>query len=111
MSKKVKVGKRGQIVIPKKLREKFNIENGTTLEINETKDGLLLKPLNPVAELKGLGKGVFGDPLNNQKQLREDPRTGIMKFAGILKSDKKKLERLNAQIAAEREANYGRFEI
>jgi hypothetical protein len=31
-----------------------------------------------------------------------------MKLAGILKDDKKKLDRLNAQIAAEREANYGR---
>jgi len=31
-----------------------------------------------------------------------------MRFAGILKDDSEKLEQLNAQIATEREANYGR---
>lgn len=72
MSEKVKVGMHGQIVIPKKLRMKFNIENGTIMEITETEDGLLLKPFNPVAKMKGLGKGVFGDPVKYQKKLREE---------------------------------------
>ena len=72
MSDKVKVGLRGQVVIPKKLRKKYNIEEGIIIEINETTEGLLLKPFNPVAELKGLGKGVFGDPVNYQKKLREE---------------------------------------
>ena len=63
---------RGQVVIPKKLRKKFNIENGIILEIDETKEGLLLKPFNPVVEMKGLGKGVFGDPVKYQKKLREE---------------------------------------
>jgi len=72
MSETVKVGMRGQVVIPKKLRKKYNIEEGIIIEIDETKEGLLLKPFNPVAELKGLGKGVFGDPLKFQKKLREE---------------------------------------
>lgn len=72
MSDKVKVGLRGQVVIPKKLRKKYNIEEGIIIEINETTEGLLLKPFNPVAELKGLGKGVFGDPAKYQKKLREE---------------------------------------
>jgi AbrB family looped-hinge helix DNA binding protein len=72
MSDKVKVGVRGQVVIPKKLRKKLNIENGIILEINETKEGLILKPFNPVAQMKGLGKGVFGDPVQYQKKLREE---------------------------------------
>jgi bifunctional DNA-binding transcriptional regulator/antitoxin component of YhaV-PrlF toxin-antitoxin module len=59
-------------VIPKKLRKKYNIEEGIIMEIAETKEGLLLKPFNPVAELKGLGKGVFGDPVKFQKKLREE---------------------------------------
>jgi len=33
---------------------------------------LLLKPFNPVAEMKGLGNGVFGDPVEYQKKLREE---------------------------------------
>jgi AbrB family looped-hinge helix DNA binding protein len=68
----VKVGLRGQVVIPKKLRKKLNIENGIILEIQETTEGLLLKPCNPVAELKGLGKNVFGEPLVYQKKLRDE---------------------------------------
>jgi AbrB family looped-hinge helix DNA binding protein len=72
MSETVKVGMRGQVVIPKKLRKKYNIEVGIIMEIYETNEGLLLKPFNPVAELKGLGKGVFGDPVKFQKKLREE---------------------------------------
>ena len=44
MGEKVKVGMRGQVVIPKKLRKKLNIENGIILEIEETTEGLILKP-------------------------------------------------------------------
>lgn len=72
MVEKVKVGLRGQVVIPKKLRKKLNIENGIILEIEETEVGLLLKPYNPVAEMKGLGKGVFGEPVKYQKKLRRE---------------------------------------
>ena len=72
MSEKIKVGMRGQVVIPKKLRRKYNIENGVILEIDDTEEGLLLKPYNPVAELKGIGKGLFGDPVKYQKRLREE---------------------------------------
>ncbi len=72
MSDKVKVGVRGQVVIPKKIREKLHLEEGIILEIDVTKEGLLLKPFNPVAEMKGLGNGVFGDPVEYQKKLREE---------------------------------------
>jgi AbrB family looped-hinge helix DNA binding protein len=72
MVEKVKVGMRGQVVIPKKLRKKLNIENGIILEIEETEDGLLLKPYNPVAEMKGLGKGIFGEPVEYQRRLRKE---------------------------------------
>ena len=71
MAEKVKVGLRGQVVIPKKLRKKLNIESGIILEIEETTEGLILKPCNPVAELKGLGKNVFGEPLKYQNKLRD----------------------------------------
>jgi AbrB family looped-hinge helix DNA binding protein len=72
MSERIKVGSRGQVVIPKKLRKKHNIESGVILEINDTKEGLLLKPFNPVAQLRGIGKGLFGDPVKYQKKLREE---------------------------------------
>ena len=72
MSEKVKVGVRGQVVIPKRLRKKLNIEEGIIIEIDETEEGLLLKPFNPVAGLKGIGKGVFGDPVKYQKKIRDE---------------------------------------
>jgi AbrB family looped-hinge helix DNA binding protein len=72
MSDKIKVGVRGQVVIPKKYRKKLNIETGIILEINATNEGLFLKPFNPAGELKGLGKGIFGDPIKYQKKLREE---------------------------------------
>ncbi len=72
MSDKIKVGVRGQIVIPKKYRKKLNIETGIILEINATNEGLFLKPFNPAGELKGIGKGIFGDPIKYQKKLREE---------------------------------------
>jgi AbrB family looped-hinge helix DNA binding protein len=72
MGERVKVGLRGQVVIPKRLRKKLNIENGIILEIEETAEGLILKPYNPVAELKGEGKGVFGEPVKYQKKLRDE---------------------------------------
>jgi AbrB family looped-hinge helix DNA binding protein len=72
MDEKVKVGLRGQVVIPKRLRKKLNIENGIILEIEETDGVITLKPYNPVADLKGLGKGVFREPLKYQKKLRDE---------------------------------------
>ena len=69
---KVKVGMRGQVVIPKKLRKKLNIEHGAVFEIEETEKGLLLKPYNPVARMKGLGRGIFGEPIEYQRKLREE---------------------------------------
>lgn len=72
MSEKIKVGMRGQVVIPKKFRKKLNIENGIILEINVTDNGLFLKPFNPISELKGSGKGVFGDPIKYQRKMREE---------------------------------------
>ena len=75
MGEKVKVGMRGQVVIPKKLREKLNIEHGVILEIEEKEEGLLLKPINPVREMRGLGKGIFGDPVKYQRKLRKEWET------------------------------------
>lgn len=72
MVERVKVGARGQVVIPKELREKLKIKHGVILEIREIKEGLLLRPYNPVKEMRGLGKGVFGEAVEYQRKLREE---------------------------------------
>jgi len=72
MNERVKVGARGQVVIPKKVRKRLNIDHGVILELEETEQGILLKPYDPVRKLRGLGKGLFGDPVKYQRKLREE---------------------------------------
>lgn len=72
MGGKVKVGARGQVVIPRKIREKLDIHHGVVLELKETDKGILLRPYDPVKQLRGLGKGLFGDPVKYQRKLREE---------------------------------------
>ena len=39
-----KVGKRGAIVVPAKLRRRFGIEEGTVVTAEEREDGILIRP-------------------------------------------------------------------
>jgi predicted CopG family antitoxin len=57
--------------------------------------------------LERKGKKSFSQVIKENLFPKEE-KVDIMSLAGILKDDKKKLERLNSQIAAEREENYGR---
>jgi len=43
-SSEVVVTRKGQTTIPSHLRKKFKIEEGTRLEVIETKEGILFKP-------------------------------------------------------------------
>lgn len=53
-----KITAKGQMVIPKPLREKYNLERGQKAKIIATKDGLLLKPSSegPWVGLRGMMK-------------------------------------------------------
>ena len=64
---------------------------------------------NEVYELlsKRKGKKSFSEVIK-ENLCANKKKTDIMKFAGIMKDEKGKLEELKKQIAAEREANYGR---
>jgi predicted CopG family antitoxin len=64
---------------------------------------------NEVYELlsKRKGEKSFSEVIKENLILKEEKKD-IMRFAGIMKNERKKLEELNATIAAEREANYGR---
>jgi predicted CopG family antitoxin len=57
--------------------------------------------------LKRKGKKSFSEVIKESLCPSEE-KADIMSLAGILKDDKQALERLKQQIAAEREANYGR---
>jgi len=44
MGESAKVGKRGAVVIPAKLRKKFGIEEGSSVLVEEGPDGVLIRP-------------------------------------------------------------------
>ena len=45
MTEVITVGEKGQIVIPKKIRELFKISKGTKLIVGEDKDKITIKPI------------------------------------------------------------------
>ena len=57
--------------------------------------------------LKRKGKKSFSEVIKENLCPKEE-KVDIMSLAGILKDDKQALVQLKQQIAAEREANYGR---
>jgi AbrB family looped-hinge helix DNA binding protein len=44
----VKVKRKGQVTIPVELRRKFNIQEGSLLEVKEQDNGILLRSLPPI---------------------------------------------------------------
>ena len=57
--------------------------------------------------LERKGNKSFSQVIKENLYPKEEKKD-IMRFAGIMKKQRKKLEELNTTIAAEREANYGR---
>ena len=51
----VVVTRKGQTTIPARLRRKYNIEEGTKLQVIDTKDGILLKRKLTTFDLAGSG--------------------------------------------------------
>ncbi|MEI6393512.1 MAG: AbrB/MazE/SpoVT family DNA-binding domain-containing protein [Verrucomicrobiota bacterium] len=54
---------KGQVVIPRRLRKLFHIEDGTRAIVTATGDGILLKPVTAATIERGFGllKGKPGD--------------------------------------------------
>ena len=53
----VNFGTKGQVVIPRRLRKEFEIENGTRAVVQATPDGILIKPVT--ATLIKRGRGIL----------------------------------------------------
>jgi len=63
----VKVGEKGQIVIPKEAREVFNIKPGDTLILlGDEEQGIAIPPKHMLAKLMQMGFGVNGDDANTE---------------------------------------------
>jgi AbrB family looped-hinge helix DNA binding protein len=56
----VSFGTKGQVVIPRRLRQEFEIEDGTKATVVSTPEGILLKPITRtyIRSLRGSLKGT-----------------------------------------------------
>lgn len=66
---------KGQVVIPRRLRKEFEIEEGTRAYVEATPDGILIKPVTTkfIRSLRGSlkGKGVMKAMMEDRKAERE----------------------------------------
>jgi AbrB family looped-hinge helix DNA binding protein len=66
---------KGQVVIPRRLRREFEIEEGTRATVEATPEGILLKPVTArfIRSLRGSlkGKGVMKAMMEDRKAERE----------------------------------------
>lgn len=69
-----RITKKGQITIPLKFREILGIKSGEKVlfDLEDKKVVLKKAPQNPVANLVGLGKGIFGAGLDYQRKIRSE---------------------------------------
>jgi AbrB family looped-hinge helix DNA binding protein len=68
----VSVTRRGQTTIPAEFRKKYRIEEGTTLEIEDTGEGLLLKKMVSTVDLVGTGKASQRDVFARLDKMRAE---------------------------------------
>ncbi len=66
---------KGQVVIPRRLRKEFEIEEGTRAYVEATPEGILIKPVTAkfIRSLRGSlkGKGVMKAMMEDRKAERE----------------------------------------
>ena len=66
---------KGQVVIPRRLRKEFEIEDGTKATVVSTPEGILLKPITRsyIRSLRGSlkGTGVMKAMMEDRKRERE----------------------------------------
>jgi AbrB family looped-hinge helix DNA binding protein len=71
----VNFGTKGQVVIPRRLRKEFEIEEGTKATVVSTPEGILLKPITSkfIKSLRGSlkGSGVMRAMMEDRKRERE----------------------------------------
>jgi len=80
---KVKVSPKGQIVVPKALRNKFGIKEGEEVIVEESSKGVLVmkKEKNPVKTMVGLFEGkTKKSSVELVREIRKDWETRLQKF-------------------------------
>ena len=71
----MRISERGQITIPKHLRERFGMTRNVEVEITPTKKGLLIQKRtaaeHPVDRVSGILDGVLGDDFDIDEYIEE----------------------------------------
>ncbi len=70
----VKVSTKHQIVVPSQVREQLGIKAGDRLIVEVRDDEVVLRrrPEKASERLRGLGKGLYGDPVEYIRRLRDE---------------------------------------
>ena len=74
----VKLSRKYQIVVPKEIRKKMNLESGENIAIYsiDAKRAIIVKQSNnPVAALEGLGSEIWRKLGGGQKYLKEERKS------------------------------------
>jgi len=68
---RVKVSAKGQVVIPKPIREAYHLREGTQILFVPVEEGVLIKPVERAPRLRGLLAELNVDPLECETILAE----------------------------------------
>ncbi|MDL0131451.1 AbrB/MazE/SpoVT family DNA-binding domain-containing protein [Halobacterium salinarum] len=72
----IRVSKKGQATIPKKLRERFGIDTPGKVLIHEEEGKIVVEPLPSVEEMQGVHAGRYetGDVLEHLQEMDEEDK-------------------------------------
>lgn len=72
----IRVSKKGQATIPKELRERFGIETPGKVLIHEAEGKIVVEPLPPVEDMRGVHAGRFekGDVLEHLQEMKTEDK-------------------------------------
>jgi AbrB family looped-hinge helix DNA binding protein len=85
---KLKMDKAGRVVLPKPVRDRLGLHEGSDLEMQETPDGLMLKPVAhrpPMVKKQGLWvhTGKVAPGFDIVQAIRDDRDERIRKKSGL----------------------------
>lgn len=79
------ISTKGQVIIPKAIRETMKISPGTELYVVEVADGILLKPKKPIATAtldELMAFRPYSGPAKSLEEMEEGIRQGILEEWG-----------------------------
>jgi AbrB family looped-hinge helix DNA binding protein len=69
-----RITKKGQVTIPLKFRDLLGIRSGEKVIFDVEEEKIVLKKaqVDPVSDIVGLGKGIFGTSVTYQRKIRSE---------------------------------------